>query len=290
MRENPLLNAIFIDEIKTQFPLDCFMKSLSLLKVRQSVELWLSKRKAPLAIAGVVIALILFVKVGEQAEWTGMGADQTVSTAVETDSRGNVVRTVTTTTPQSGKTLWDVLSLVGVPASLALLAWWLQEQQQRRSYQQVQQEKEIAESNRKEEALQDFIDRISQLLIEKNLIAIAAQVNPAMTHQLEQSTTLEETTTPNVDTDDLSKDVTTDEQRELLNAAKDIIQARTLSILRRLGNDSERKAAVMKFLAEADVIEKVGLELERVDLSGVDLSSTNLKGINLSFANRRVAL
>jgi uncharacterized protein YjbI with pentapeptide repeats len=271
-----------------------------------------SRLKFPVAVSAGVAVLILIFNVGKQFEWTGFGSDQTTSRTVERNAQRQVVKIVRTTTPQSGKTLWDVLSLVGVPASLALLACWLQVLQQQRSDQQAQQErdraenlaqqekeretqritaekeraeklaqqeKEITESNQKEEALQVYIDRISDLLIEKNLIAIATKVKAEKESQTKQEITPQSVGNepPNV--------VVTDGQRELLAAAKDVIQARTLSILRRLGDDAERKTAVIQFLAEADVVEKTGLNLSGFDLSGVNLSGANLRGITLTRTN-----
>jgi uncharacterized protein YjbI with pentapeptide repeats len=250
----------------------------------------------PLVIAGLLALSILLFKAGQEVEWSGFGADEAVSTSVKTDSQGKV-ETTKTTTPQSGKTLWDILSLIGVPASLALLGWWLQVQQQRQS-----------DVVLREEALKEFIDAIAALLIEKNLIAIATKVKAeeesatkAKAEKKSQSepqatATALEVSEPDVDlkavvnesstgtVGEPPKVVVTDEQRELLAAATDVIQARTLSILRRLGDDAERKSAVIQFLAEADLIEKVGLDLSGFDLKGIGLFGANLRGIILAKA------
>jgi hypothetical protein len=171
-----------------------------------------------------------------------------------------------------GKTLWDWLSLLVVPTSLAALAAWLQHKQQER-------ELKIAEDNRQEEALQHYLDRVSNLLIEKNLLAIAA------------------------------KDAPTTEEKELLDVSVDIIRALTLSTLRRL-SDGIRKGSVVRLLAEADIIQRLGVSLHgadlqtaflnfavlyRADLSGADLACASLidtelnevrlSGAFLNFAN-----
>ena len=71
------------------------------------------------------------------------------------------------------------------------------------------------------------------------------------------------------------------QERELLEVATDVIQARTLSILRRFKNDPERKTSVVRFLVEADVISRLRIRLSSADLSGADLSGADLSNTNL---------
>ncbi len=234
------------------------MKRLSQFKLPTLKELRskLARYKTPIVSGTAVIAFILLFTVGRNADWTGVGNDETVETAVKTLPSGDV-ETTRTTKPQSGKTLWDILSLIGVPLSLAILGWWLQQLQVQQEKEQDEREKKTAESNQREEALEGFIDRISDLLIDKNIIALSCVV--------------------------ASKEGTASDE-ELLNSVKDVIQARTLSILRRLGDDIERKGAAIQFLADAEVIEKVGLDLSGTDLREINLEGANLKGIQLANA------
>jgi uncharacterized protein YjbI with pentapeptide repeats len=166
-----------------------------------------------------------------------------------------------------GKTLWDWLSLLVVPASLAGLGALLQLKDQDRAKKQADLEREIADKNRKqdlkiaegtreEEALQHYLDRVSNLVIEKNLLAIAA------------------------------KDTPTIEEKELLEVSAEIIRALTLSTLRRL-SDGIRKASVVRFLIEADIIQRLGVSLEGANLRDANLSCIELKGVNLSWADLR---
>jgi uncharacterized protein YjbI with pentapeptide repeats len=148
-----------------------------------------------------------------------------------------------------GKTLWDWLSLLVVPTSLAALAAWLQHKQQER-------ELKIAEDNRQEEALQHYLDRVSNLLIEKNLLAIAA------------------------------KDAPTTEEKELLEVSAEIIRALTVSTLLRL-SDKSRRNSMASFLLEADIIQRLGVSLEGANLRDANLSCIELKGVNLSWADLR---
>lgn len=191
-------------------------------------------------IAGAIILLTY------QPSWTGFSADSTTNT--ERDSTNKVIKTIEV--EQSGKTLWDWMSVLGVPLSLAVLGFWFQSREQKRAEQQAKLERELATANQREELLQSYFDRLSTLLIDKKLIA----------------------------------SVTSNEDRELLDAAIDVIRARTLSILRQFGEDGERKGSVVRFLVEAEVIEKL-----KLDLSGVNLHSANLSGVNLRGANLRNA-
>jgi uncharacterized protein YjbI with pentapeptide repeats len=163
-----------------------------------------------------------------------------------------------------GKTLWDWLSLLVVPASLAGLGALLQLKDQDRAKKQADLEREIADKNRQqdleiaqgtreEEALQHYLDRVSNLVIEKNLLAIAAKAAP------------------------------TTEEKELLEVSAEIIRALTVSTLRRL-SDGSRKASVVRFLIEADIILGLKVRLEGADLQKADLSGTYLDGAILNSA------
>jgi len=197
----------------------------------------------------------------------GLGKSETVTKSEKTDRQGKITERTTITTTQDAKTLWDWLSLFGVPLSLLILGYFLEQLQQTRAAQQVEAEKvraeqqaetdkEIAASNQREEALQSYVDRLSDLLIDKNLIIKA----------------------------------TKPEDKELVDAAADVIRVRTLSLLRRLGQDGERKGHVLRLLIDTEVISKLKLKLcdanfSRAILCDVYLSKINLKKVNLRFAN-----
>jgi uncharacterized protein YjbI with pentapeptide repeats len=66
-----------------------------------------------------------------------------------------------------------------------------------------------------------------------------------------------------------------------------IARARTLTVLRRL--DPSRKAEVMQFLLEADLVNSVGERDPVIELNGANLSGTDLSGADLSGANLRDA-
>jgi uncharacterized protein YjbI with pentapeptide repeats len=212
----------------------------------------------------IISGIITAISVHQPLLWPdglGFKADKSVTTTIEKDRQGKITKTVETTKTDPGKTLWDWLGLLGVPITLVIFGYGLQQIQQKRT-----------EDESKEEVLQVYIDRLSTLLVDKNLLAIATKVN----------------------SEEPEKFQTTQEDIELLNSAVDVIRARTLSILRRFENDEERKTSVIRFLIEADFISKLELDLSDANLSGAKLWTANLSGadlrnVNLSGANLRNA-
>jgi uncharacterized protein YjbI with pentapeptide repeats len=72
-----------------------------------------------------------------------------------------------------GKTLWDWLDLLIVPVALALGAWWInrvsEKNEQKRANRENEIEREIAADRIRESALQTYLDRMAELLFERNL-------------------------------------------------------------------------------------------------------------------------
>ena len=215
---------------------------------------WLTRGRVVVG-CGVALTLAGAIALGYKLGFTGLGANETVTKSEKSDKQGNVIERTTSTTFQDGKTLWDWFSLLGVPLSLVLLGAWLQYLQQERNNKEAEVEKDIAAENRREEAIQTYFDRVSTLLVEKNLLAIGAK-----------------------------SDTATPEQKELLAVSVDVIRARTLSTLRRLEGDGQRKTSLIRFLLEAEGISKLKLDLSGADLSGADLFRADLNGAKLSEA------
>jgi hypothetical protein len=222
----------------------------------------------------LLLALIAILGLLQPTLWPGgfgIGKEQSITTksveTVVTDAQGNTTKTVETTKNDDGKTLWEWLSALGVPLSLAILGFWLQQLQQNRAEvlakEQRKRDETLAEEQRKivadetkEEVLQVYFDRLSGLLVDKNLLAIAADGNAVSV-----------------------------EEKHRLNSSKDVIRVRTLSILRRFENDPERKGSVMRFLIEAGFFSKLELDLRDADLSGTSLIRADLSGSNLMSAD-----
>ena len=70
-------------------------------------------------------------------------------------------------------------------------------------------------------------------------------------------------------------------EKEVLDSAVDIIRVRTLSLLRRLADDGERKSSAIRFLVETDILSKLNIHLNRADLSRTNLRGINFKEVEL---------
>ncbi len=159
--------------------------------------------------------------------WSGF-FEYTTKTTVEREKKDLQGKSIKfTEETQAGKTLWDWLQLAGIPFVLAGGGYLLS-----------QREQERAAENLREESLQTYFDRISELLLE---------------HNLSQS----------------------DENN---HQARDVARARTLTVLSRLDNDGQRKAAIVRFLHEAELIKKEVpiINLRGADLRGADFSYDNV--------------
>jgi uncharacterized protein YjbI with pentapeptide repeats len=135
-------------------------------------------------------------------------------------------------------TLWDWIKLLVVPVVIAGGGLWFNRQQRER-------ELEIAERHTQDEALQAYLDQMSDMLI------------------------------PNTDQPSLYKARPGD-------SLSSVARARTLTVLSRL--DGDRKARVVQFLYESRLIakERPVLDLRGANLSGVDLRRTKLSEALLS--------
>ena len=74
---------------------------------------------------------------------------------------------------QPAKTIWDLLQLLIVPAALAGAAFWFNAQQgkteRQLSQKQSELEREIAQDQQRENALQTYLDRVAELLLKEKL-------------------------------------------------------------------------------------------------------------------------
>ena len=169
---------------------------------------WRPTRRQVLWIVGVVIALLVAtIVLGYVLEWdwTGLVKDKAYTK----------------------RTLWDWLQLLIIPAVLAGVGLWFNRQQR-------EQELQTADSRAQDEALQAYLDQMSDMLI------------------------------PNNDQPSLS-----DEHPP--ESLKTVARARTLTVLPRL--DSGRKARVVQFLHESGLltVDSRLLDLSGADLSRTDL-------------------
>jgi uncharacterized protein YjbI with pentapeptide repeats len=204
----------------------------------------LASAAAAVLVMGGAIAVIGTVLYGWSP--TGFGASTTRTTTVTT---GNVVDTYET---RPGKTLWDWMGLLLVPLVLAVGAlvfnWQQRKAEQERLQKRDKTERELALDQQRENALQTYLDCMTDLLLKEGL--------------------------------------RTSEKADV----RDVARARTLMVLR--GLDAKRKAVVVQFLKESDlitlenaVINLRGADLTHAKLIGADLDGANLSEADLSWAD-----
>ena len=204
----------------------------------------------------VVIALIIAVVLSNGTGFNGYNKVSTVYT-ISGPSTGTVTRTEEY---QPGKSLWDLLQLLIIPVVLAVGGFWLNQIQKSReekaseqrtkteqdaAEKRAQTEQEIALGNQQEMALQTYLDRMSELLLEKRL--------------------------DDPDTTDIE--------------VRKIARVRTLTILSRLDGGRRGTVLRFLYDSGLIVKDKCIIDLTGANLSKADLSKANLSGADLSDAD-----
>ncbi|NEU84120.1 pentapeptide repeat-containing protein [Nostoc sp. UIC 10630] len=177
-------------------------------------------------------------------DWTGFGSDSTTNT--ERDSTSKVIKTIEV--EQSGKTLWDWLGLGGtlaIPIAIYLFQ---------------RSENEQTDNISREEALLSYFKHISELLIDKKLKLLIDKKLKLLTDKESNKN-----------------------ECAVLDALLDSARACTLSLLRRMDKDGERKGRIISFLSDAELISELNLEL--ADLSDANLMNVILNNAKLGYAN-----
>jgi hypothetical protein len=202
-----------------------------------------------------------------------------------------------------GKTVWDFLQLLIVPLMLVAigLVFSLQQdaRQQRLEDQRAEAERELAEQRAQDEALQAYLDQMSALLLEKDLLK--ARGNPrSEVITLARARTL--TVLGRLDPSRKTQVMRFLMEAELVGGAVEFRRPMTSTIippvisLRRanlqgadlsdqraeLSEPDPRGSLVVTNLVAADL---ANADLEDADLKDVDLKGANLEGANLVDAN-----
>ncbi len=131
-------------------------------------QTWWQKNKQLLISAIVIISVLLlaFALVIYLFGWDWTGFTGGTSKITKTPQG-------TTTEYSPGKNLWDWMQLLIIPLVLAVAVFWLNQMQrgreQRTTQQQAELERELTRDNQAETLLQAYIDKISELLLEKQL-------------------------------------------------------------------------------------------------------------------------
>jgi hypothetical protein len=197
-----------------------------------------------------VLLIVLLIGFLWRGWSTGFGARTSTQTTITRTYSDGVETTVTKTTAR-GKTLWNWMELLIVPAALGVGTLMLNRQMSQRDEtaraeraekekleREVRTEEERLEREDRymEETLQHYFDTISELLLRHDFW------------------------------DNLGSFV------------GDVARIRTVTVLRRI--NAERRNEVVNFLRSAALLGPKGL-LSHVDMSNIDLSQTDLHGIYL---------
>ncbi len=180
-------------------------------------------------------------------EWTGFNASQ-----------GPNVQQY-----QPTKTLWDWLQLLFIPVALVIAAYWLNREnsltEQRESNKRDQTARAVALDNQQEALLQDYLDRMSDLLLEHNL---GGSDTRSEVKSIARARTL--TVLSRLD------------KRRKGSLIQFLYESHLIS-----SNAENRIQLRNADLSEADMS---GFDLSGVDLCGADLSRADLSRANLSEA------
>jgi hypothetical protein len=156
------------------------------------------------------------------------------------------------------KTFWDWMELLIVPIVLALGAWWFNKTERasdrRIAEERISAEREIAEDRQQDARLQAYIDRMTELLLEKGL--------------------------RHSEPEDESRSIARTRTLTTLRTLNETRRGILLQFLYEAGLIVRGKAVIS--LSEAHLFRT---DLTGADLSGVDLSGAYLGGANLSWAN-----
>jgi uncharacterized protein YjbI with pentapeptide repeats len=192
------------------------------------------------------------------ADWTGLSLKPSVAIVTETIKKEGEITTIkriTTQIPIPGAIFKDWVNTLIIPFSLTIFGALFRQEQEKRAAAQAELDKEIANTNLCEEALQAYFDRLAELLLDRKL-SILTKEDPVQ------------------------------------EVALNVIRARTLSILRRLGEDKERKGNVVRFLIDSELMSKLNLsdaDLRKANLKDTNLKNTDLRGANLENVDLRNA-
>src|SRR6266480_1504349 len=131
------------------------------------------RRIAIIVTTGFIVVAIALIIVGYRFDWTGFNGYTQVSTihTVSGPTAGTITRTEAL---QPGKTLWDWLQLIIIPVVLAIGGFWFNQVQTSReekaTERRAQVDHEIALDNQREARLQEYFDKMSELVFSHGLL------------------------------------------------------------------------------------------------------------------------
>ena len=237
---------------------------------------WQKMKQHPFIAVGIIVALLVIFILAAYTlgwDWTGFTSGESQITITST-SKGAFTAEIS----QPGKTLWDWLNLLGVlaiPAVVGLGAAWYTAQQGKVS------DRENTD-NQRETALQAYIDKMSELLLEKKLRDSAEDDEVRKIARVRTLTVL-------LGLDDRRKASVLqflyefgliDKNKRMVDLSGADLSRVYLSRGFRIRNEADWRRAN---LTKADLLET------RAILSGADLSRANLSGAYLNEADLDLA-
>ncbi len=133
---------------------------------------WRQKNWVAIGVGTIVfVIVIVLIIAGYQNNWTGFNGYNKV-TITHAISGTNAGTTTVTEEYQPGKTLWDWLQLLFIPGILTLGAVWFTARQSHDlqiAERQRGAERELAVDKYQEEALETYLDKMSDLLLKEGL-------------------------------------------------------------------------------------------------------------------------
>jgi hypothetical protein len=246
----------------------------------------------------VVIALLLFfvlliaIRAGYSAGWTGFGEVPTKETTTINTTADGVKEIAVTKEVQQPRTVWDWMSLVFIPLAgglaIAIVGYLFNKKQRER-------EEAVETLRAQDEALQAYLDQMSDLLINQSLRPEGEDSKPKRFQKF-----LEWVSNREVDRDSGSEPADTKPK----GYVRDVAAARTIAVL--LGLDREHKRRPLKLVCGLGLIKRddpvlslknAGLDhadlselsLQQACLRGADLRGADLSGADLSRSSLREA-
>jgi hypothetical protein len=227
--------------------------------MRKRLRSWWQRTNKPLfvmeAMVGLVVVIVVILGYWLKWSWTGFSA----------------------------KTLWDWLQLLFVPMILAIGGFWLNQiqksREERTAKQRTEDEQRIATDNQHEAALQTYIDKMSELLLNEHLRESAEDKEVRNIARVRTLTVLQR-----LDGERKGSVLKFLYESGLIHKGIPVINLHgaDLSFANLNGTHLHGADLSLANLRSAD-LSRAGLG--EADLHGVDLSFANLRSANLSFAN-----
>jgi Pentapeptide repeats (8 copies) len=212
----------------------------------------------------ILLIAILLIVMGYHIDGIGFNGGTSVTIATTTGSTASITRTVN---PQPGKTLWDWLQLLIIPVVLAIGGFWLNQiqssREERTMARRAQVDREIALDNQREAKLQDYLDKMSDLVFSHDLLQ-SKEGDPS--RLIARARTLS-----------VVRELDTVRKGSLIR----FLHESLLILTEHISSDSS-----ITFYNRSELKVPSGIiSLNEADLSGADLSGAILMGANLEGAN-----